>query len=141
MKLPEHIANLIKRYPTANNLNAVSEYTKSLKNVKTKTKVIQTESEGEALLLFQLKALNLPEPVREYRFDAKRRYRFDFAYPDKMIAVEVEGWGRHQKYIGYSQDCKKYNLASSLGWTVLRYTTKQVKDGDAINEIERMLKA
>ena len=45
---------------------------------------------GEETLALQLRTTQLPEPVREHPFCA-RLWRFDFAWPDYKIAVEVEG--------------------------------------------------
>jgi very-short-patch-repair endonuclease len=93
-------------------------------------------SVGEETLMLHLRAHKLPEPVREHRFDPGRRWRFDFAWPDRMLAVEVEGavWkgGRHTRGSGYVKDMEKYNRASILGWRVLRFSTEQVQRGEAI---------
>lgn len=43
----------------------------------------------------------------------------------KMVPVR-EG-GRHNSGTGFAEDCVKYNTASILGWTVLRYTTDQIQ--------------
>ena len=81
-------------------------------------------------------------PEREYRFHPERKWRFDFAWPKRKIAVEVEGavWarGRHTRGAGYTADCTKYNAAAELGWQVFRYTTGQVQDGEALLQIERV---
>jgi hypothetical protein len=65
-------------------------------------------------------------PVTEYRFLHDRRFRFDIAIPENKIAIEFEGGifkrGRHTRGKGYSNDCKKYNLAVMHGWKLLRYT-------------------
>jgi very-short-patch-repair endonuclease len=83
-------------------------------------------------------------PEREVRFDAVRRWRFDFAFPDEKLAVEVEGgtWqaGRHQRGGGFAEDCVKYNAATVLGWRILRYTTDQVESGEAIQQVREILK-
>jgi very-short-patch-repair endonuclease len=89
-------------------------------------------------------AEEVPEPVREHRFHAERRWRFDFAWPDKMIAVEVEGlvWrgiGRHQSAEGYRKDLEKYNAALLDGWKVLRYDQKAIKDGSALAGLCQLL--
>lgn len=80
-----------------------------------------------------LQDLNL-EYVREYRF-CERHWRFDYCIPDLKIACELEGsvfrQGRHTRGIGYSNDCEKYNKAALLGWTVLRYTTGQIRSNPA----------
>lgn len=64
--------------------------------------------------------------VAEYKFDEKRRFRFDIALPELKIAIEYEGIfaekSRHTSLGGYSTDCEKYNLAAINGWRMLRYT-------------------
>jgi very-short-patch-repair endonuclease len=89
----------------------------------------------EDLLLLQLRQQRLPLPEREYRFHETRKWRFDFAWPDRMLAVEVEGgtWvkGAHSRGKHYESDCIKYNTAALLGWRVLRFTTDMVRDGRA----------
>ena len=100
-------------------------------------------SEGEATLALHIRADKLPEPVREYRFAADRKWRFDFAWPDRKLAVEVEGGvysgGRHTRGAGYVKDMEKYNRAAVLGWCVLRFDTAQVRDGTAIAAIHEAL--
>ena len=81
-------------------------------------------------------AANLPLPVTEYRFHPTRRWRFDFAWPEHKLAVEIEGgaWtgGRHTRGSGFVGDCDKYNAATILGWRVLRFTTSHLRDEQAI---------
>lgn len=66
------------------------------------------------------------EPTHDFRFHDKRKWRFDFAFPEALVAVELEGAvysrGRHTRGAGYEKDCEKYNAAQLLGWRVLRYT-------------------
>lgn len=84
----------------------------------------------------------LPVPTAEHRF-CERRWRFDFAWPDRMLAVEIEGgtwrYGRHNRPVGYRRDMEKYNRAAALGWTLLRFTPDQVRNGTALNEIRVVL--
>lgn len=67
----------------------------------------------------------------EFRFDAKRKWRFDFAISksrnDKpVLAIEIEGGtrsdGRHTTGSGYAKDLEKYNKATEYGIPLLRYT-------------------
>lgn len=98
---------------------------------------------GEALFAFQAKASKLPPAEREFRFDPTRRWRFDFAWPDPRVALEVEGatWigGRHTRGAGFEADCEKYSAAAIYGWCVIRATTGQVKRGDAIAWVSEAL--
>lgn len=75
-------------------------------------------------------AQGLPKPVPEWRFCAPRRWRFDWAWPEHLVAVEVEGGvfirGRHSRGAGMLKDMEKYNRAALLGWKVLRVTPSQL---------------
>jgi len=94
-------------------------------------------------LLIHLLSVGVPKPEREYKFAPGRRYPADFAWPQYKLLVEVEGGtyinGRHTRGVGYANDCRKYNLAALLGWTVLRYTTDMVKSGEAVRGIEEFI--
>lgn len=77
---------------------------------------------------------DLPQPVEEYRFHVTRKWRFDFAWPDYKIAVEVDGgqWlargGRHNT----DKDREKMNAAAEMGWRVFRYSVDMLNaDGSA----------
>lgn len=91
----------------------------------------------------QCELVQLPVPVTEYRFSPPRRWRFDFAWPDRLIALECEGgvWtqGRHVRGSGFLRDAEKYNTAALLGWRLLRVTPKQIENGQALTWVERIL--
>jgi very-short-patch-repair endonuclease len=69
--------------------------------------------------------------LQEYKFHPERRWRFDFALPNKMVAIEYEGINseksRHTTLSGYTGDVEKYNAAQALGWKVIRFTAKNYK--------------
>jgi len=97
-------------------------------------------SNAEELLAFHIRAEKLQKPEREFLFHPVRKWRFDFAWPDKKIAVEVEGgiWtgGRHTRGKGFLDDCEKYNQAALLGWMVLRFPVEIIESGKALYVIE-----
>ena len=142
-----------------------------------------SKSALEDELLFAMRAVNLPEPVRElhpfwccehdkrrhstargwphygyicldcYEFllpDAAhvyakgRGWKCDFAWPDRRLIVEVEGGvytqGRHTRPSGFVNDIEKYNALTEAGWKVLRFSRREVKSGEALNVIERVLR-
>jgi len=107
------------------------------------------KSDLELELLSHIRAVGLPEPVREYRAIPGRKFRFDFAYPDKKLLIEVNGdiWaGRrgeqsgHSSGTGLSRDYEKNNLAILNGWKVMYFTGNTIRTGEAVAQIETALK-
>ncbi len=102
-------------------------------------------SQGEELFELHCRANKLPIPDREYVFLQGRKFRFDFAWPGLKIAVEIEGGtrqnGRHQRHEGFTNDTRKYNLATLHGWRVFRFTSEQVKSGEAIETMITMMRS
>lgn len=82
------------------------------------------------------KACGLPEPQREVLFHSTRKWRFDYAWPNLRVALEVEGgiWtgGAHGRGTGISRDIEKYNYATAMGWAVLRTTPSKLSTGETI---------
>ncbi|EXC24420.1 DUF559 domain-containing protein [Acinetobacter sp. 809848] len=99
-------------------------------------------SEGEMVLATHLRACKTSFE-QEYKFHPKRKWRADFLITGKKILVEVEGgiWsgGRHTRGKGYIGDMEKYNSAAMMGFTVLRFSTEQVKSGLAVQQIEQLV--
>ncbi|ADP20074.1 MULTISPECIES: endonuclease domain-containing protein [Achromobacter] len=101
-------------------------------------------SKGEEEFVLQLRALRLPAPEREFRFHPNRAFRFDFAWPKlpcgRRLAVEIEGGihsgGRHVRPQGYKRDLEKYNSAVALGWTLLRFSSSMVFNGEAVQVVQ-----
>ena len=87
------------------------------------------------------RTIGLPAPIAEMRFHPARRWRFDFAWPDHRVAIEIEGgvWtaGRHTRGQGFLSDIEKYNAAAELGWRLLRYPPGRVD----IDQVARVLGA
>lgn len=109
-----------------------------------KVKVPTPPSELEELLALHLRADKLTGGmVREHRPHDVRKWRFDFAWPDKKLAVECEGGvfsgGRHTRGSGFVRDAEKYNWATANGWRVLRYVESEIRNGNAVAQIQRVL--
>ena len=81
----------------------------------------------------------------EYRFMKKRRFRFDFAWPSRMVALEIEGgtWSRgksrHISPRGFENDCEKYSLAAVHCWRVIRVTSKQINEAKMLEWVRAAL--
>lgn len=73
-----------------------------------------------------------PKLTPEYKFDAKRKFRFDFYVESNglKVALELEGgiWskGRHTRPTGFLRDMEKYNLAASMGILVFRIPSHDI---------------
>lgn len=103
------------------------------------------------VLLEQIRLSGLPEPLLEYTFHANRQWRFDFCWREdgNLVACEVEGgiWmqtstGRskgHAHPERFERDCEKYNEAALYGWTIIRVTPDMIRDGRALDWLERAL--
>lgn len=128
---------------------------------KSRTSVPRPLSPLVEMLKVFIRDAGLPAPIQEMRFHDKRKWAFDLAYPDRLLAIECEGgvrrWsvastqkigeriipvtktttGRHTKAAGYSSDCEKYNEAQLLGWRVLRFTMELINNGTAIDQVRR----
>jgi very-short-patch-repair endonuclease len=106
-------------------------------------RVPSAKSKAEETLALHIRtSAVLPTPERELRFHPTRQWRFDFAFPDVKLAVEVEGLvgsankGRHQTAGGSRQDMEKYEAALLEGWTVYRCHQGMVFSGRALQTIE-----
>ena len=101
-----------------------------------------------AKLELQLRAAQLPEWEREYRFHPERGWRFDLAWPQgafglTALAVEIQGgiWnnGAHVRGKTYADNRAKSNEAQLLGWTVLEVCDEHIENGQALSWIKRAL--
>ncbi len=115
-------------------------------------------SKPEEILAFHMKALRMGPFERQYKFHPTLKWRFDFAWPEHKVAVEVEGGVSHAKLVspkgtpiighhihpeGFEHDCCKYNEATLLGWRLIRVTPRMVgsmrRGGSATEYIRRAL--
>jgi hypothetical protein len=79
-------------------------------------------------------SLGVPMPVAEYRFSPPRRWRFDWAWPEAKVALEVQGGvftaGRHTRGAALMKEHEKVNTAAFLGWRLFYCTPRQVADSE-----------
>lgn len=76
---------------------------------------------------------NLPLPVRQYKFLPDRKFLWDFAWVEDLLAVEIQGGSfmaksGHNTALGQARDCEKQRLAVAAGWRVLPYNSVDMKD-------------
>ena len=104
---------------------------------------LRNHSELEETLHFQIEALGLPAPRRQFKAIPGRGFVFDFAWPAQMLLVEVQGggWvqGAHTRGWGLERDAIKACLAIVEGWNLLPVTGKMIENGEALQFIEKAL--
>ena len=85
----------------------------------------------------------LPVPIPEFRFHPTRKWRFDYAFVDQKVALEIEGaiWtgGRHTRGKGFASDMEKYNAAAVLGWIVLRCQPKDLMKLETVTMVKQAI--
>ena len=101
------------------------------KAVVNKVKKAQQVDTLHSKVLTQL--VGFPDPTTELLFHPKRKWRFDYAWEEQKLALEVHGGihsgGRHTRGKGFVEYRAKMNEATLLGWTVLEVTPEHIKSG------------
>jgi len=92
-------------------------------------------------ILFILRGFVPADMIKvEHRFHPVRMWRFDYAMPSKMLAIEYHGHAGfvgkgvsgHSTIKGLTNDCEKLNSAQAAGWTVLAFTALHFKPVDRL---------
>jgi very-short-patch-repair endonuclease len=100
---------------------------------------------SEPVFLALVKQARLPSVTTELRFAPPRKWRFDYAWEEAKVALEVEGgvWsgGRHTRGAGFLKDMEKYNAATVLGWRVLRVTPSTLATMSTISLVKRAIES
>lgn len=96
----------------------------------------------ELEMLQQIRAARVADTMQQqYQWHESRRWRADFAWPDRRVLLEVHGatWvmGRHNRGTGYAEDRRKANEAQLRGWTYIEATAEHVRSGQALEWIRR----
>lgn len=75
----------------------------------------------------------LQTPVTQYELWHAGRFvaRIDAAYPERKLAIEVDGFSAHTSPDTFQRDRTRQNRMVALGWTVLRFTWADIVQGPA----------
>lgn len=100
------------------------------------------DSELEVRALRALAAAGLPAPVQQHevRRPDGRRARIDLAYPDAMVAIELDGWDAHGRRSAFDSDRIRRNELTLLGWRVYQFTST-MSDADLVRTVSDALQA
>jgi very-short-patch-repair endonuclease len=79
----------------------------------------------EDVLADELKIVTGTRPVREYEFTPLREWRFDIAFPEQKVAIEIAG-RYHLRHKRFREDCERNNFARINGWMVFVFPASAV---------------
>ena len=96
--------------------------------------------QGRMARLLARSGLPAPEPEHEV---LDGRYRVDFAWPERRVAVEVDGYEHHSSWDDFRHDRQRQNDLVLGGWVVLRFTWDDVcrRPGGVAAGVSRALAA
>ena len=109
------------------------------------SKAKKPPSEIETMMWAQLKQSILPEPRSAFNGEQVRpiegrKYRLDFAWPETMVALEVDG-AVHRIKGTFKASFERDYLLKLHGWTVLHVGGDEVRNGKAIQWIQNIYSA
>ena len=82
---------------------------------------LESALEGKVWLL--LSRSRVPRPARQHWVaTAGGRYRLDFAWPDRKLGLECDGWEAHGDRVAFGKDRERLSEMVALGWRVLLVT-------------------
>jgi very-short-patch-repair endonuclease len=84
-----------------------------------------TRTELEARFLALCRRHRLPRPEVNVRVG---RFRVDFLWRDQRLIVEVDGWEAHRTRSAFEEDRARDVRLKLLGYTVVRFTWRQLTD-------------
>ena len=80
--------------------------------------------------------------VKEFQFCKDRKFKSDYYLPQLNLIIECEGGiytgQAHGSIKGILRDIEKYNLATILGYKVLRYTPDRLYSNEVLNAIKQI---
>jgi hypothetical protein len=103
----------------------------------------QAESPMESEARLAMLDYGLPEPVLQFEIVDRRgrTWRVDFAWPDRKVAVEYDGFDWHSSQEQFRHDRQKVAALREIDWTVLSIVDDDVRrrSWDTALRIDHML--
>lgn len=85
----------------------------------------RADSRAERRLIGHLRRDGVDGWVRGVPFGP---WEIDIAFPAVRLAVEIDGWAFHSDTERFHRDRRKQNALVGAGWTVLRFTWRDIRD-------------
>lgn len=92
------------------------------------------ESPGETRIRVAIIEGGLPRPISQYVVEVEGGFvaRADLAWPEWKVIVEYDGAHHFHDEAQMRRDVDRWNYLGALGWTVIRVTRHQLRDGGAV---------
>ncbi|MFN8035723.1 MAG: DUF559 domain-containing protein [Acidimicrobiia bacterium] len=91
--------------------------------------VSQPTTALERLAVRAIEAQGLPRPECQYPVvTSGRRFTVDLAYPERLLAIELDGRVGHADDLSRQRDAERDTWLRLGGWDVLRFTYRDVRD-------------
>lgn len=103
------------------------------------------KNDYKARFLRDIANAGIPAPTLEVKFHDTRKWRLDFAYPDRRIAIEYQGGnfsggkGGHSSIAGLMRDYEKFTEAALHGWLLILIDAASVRSGQAVEWVRRAM--
>jgi REase_MTES_1575/Transcriptional regulator, AbiEi antitoxin len=102
----------------------------------------RTQSALEAEVLRLLAKAGLPLPMTQFEIHDGRGFvaRVDFAYPDKKLVIEADGYAYHSSRQDWQRDIARQNCLIRMGWGVLRFCPEDIftRPNDVVRTVARV---
>ncbi|MFD4184109.1 DUF559 domain-containing protein [Rhodococcus sp. NPDC058514] len=120
----------LQRHTTLPILTAVHERNRGRRGAGAAARLLRAAGEGghseaERMLLRILRSSGLAgwrPHVLSHGFE------IDVAFPERRVAVEVDGWAWHRDAARFNRDAERQNILVNAGWHVLRFTWHRLTD-------------
>lgn len=110
---------------------------------RTKEQIQKEKEQQDIKFRAHCRSLGIPKPRAEVQFHSTRKWRFDYAWPQYRVALEIEGGvftgGRHTSGAGFVKDAEKYNYAACMGWAIIRCMPRTLCTGDTMAFIKQAI--
>jgi very-short-patch-repair endonuclease len=131
---PRRLANQLDRRPRAG-----TKRLRALLAKRPEGRPRHSQLETAFLRVVRAGGLADPVPQHEVRIGTKR-YFIDWAYPEWRIAIELDGFESHSTRAAFESDRVRQNDLVLAGWTLLRFTPRQI-EGDPASVVATLLRA